>query len=294
MARLPCLLPCLLLAACKFGDDNASQVDAGIDGPVAGSEHVLFTEVKSTFPAAAPNDEFIELWNPTNRDIALDDYYLSDFNEYWRYPQKNLTSIQADFLVRFPAGALIRSNEVITIAMNHDGFVASFAKAPTYAANLDVDNATSGAKAFRDRLVNVTQAPGITDSGEYLTLFYWDGAGDTIKDVDAMVSAVASDVTAANRRVNKAAVDGIDPDGTATPYKTDDGQYGGGMNDTIPSALPARSYKRRKREAGAETQVGSGNGLNGDDETSELLKVTWDGDATTPHSAPTPGTVLTF
>ena len=54
------------------------------------------------------------------------------------------------------------------------------------------------------------------------------------------------------------------------------------------------SYKRRTLESGVESQLGTGNGISGDDETSEQLKSSWDGDSTKPYSAPTPGMVPAF
>ncbi len=46
--------------------------------------------------------------------------------------------------------------------------------------------------------------------------------------------------------------------------------------------------KRILPETGHETTGGGGNGLTGDDETSEDVSATWD---SSPFSAPTPGSV---
>ena len=49
------------------------------------------------------------------------------------------------------------------------------------------------------------------------------------------------------------------------------------------------STKRILAETGHETQAGTGNGLGGDDETSEDTRMTWDSTftAATPGAAPT-------
>lgn len=85
----------------------------------------------------------------------------------------------------------------------------------------------------------------------------------------------------------KEAVDGPDPDTVATAYKTDMGNLGGGMT---AGAAAGASYKRKLLESGSERQNGDGNGITGDDETTESLKATWDGAS----AVPTPGVIPTF
>ncbi|MBK7537020.1 MAG: lamin tail domain-containing protein [Myxococcales bacterium] len=297
MSRLKLLLPCVLAAGCKFGDDRAlgSSVDAAIDAVLPGAGHLLLTEVKSVngAPAGAGTDEFLEIWNPTNREISLANYYLSDFVDYWKVPERTLPVVQADFVVRFPEDAVIASDQVITIATNDVVFSSEFGKSANYALNL---GATAGAtKAFRERKVVDTQLPGFTDTGEYIVLFYWDGVSDNVKDVDMVVSGATNTVTPANQLQSKMPVDGPDADTTATPYKAESGQLGLGMFTTLSSPGGADlSYKRRTLESGVESQLGTGNGISGDDETSEQLKSSWDGDSTKPYSAPTPGMVPAF
>jgi hypothetical protein len=52
-----------------------------------------------------------------------------------------------------------------------------------------------------------------------------------------------------------------------------------------PAPASARSAKRLVLEIGNETQAGTGNGVGGDDETSENTAITWD----TTYTVPTPG-----
>ena len=63
------------------------------------------------------------------------------------------------------------------------------------------------------------------------------------------------------------------------------------MSIPMQASAPAagKSTKRIALESGHETQAGNGNGIDGDDETSEVTTTTWD--TTTTFSAPTPGSV---
>jgi hypothetical protein len=272
-------------AACSFGDDRRGvSADAGTDGPPVYTDHLLLSEIKSS-----KDDEFIEIWNPTNRDISLANYYLSDYGDYWKLPSNTLAIVQADFVVGFPMDAVIKSKQVITVAMINGAFITTFLVPPTYAVDIAAD--ANGAKAFRSRLVS-TSPTTITDTGEPIILFYWDGASDLVKDVDISFAGLISGAGPSNRLIAKQAVDGPDPDGVATSYKTESGTLGGGTSATANKDL-FLSYKRRTFEIGSETQAGTGNGITGDDETSEALPSTWDGDGSV-FFAPTPGTVPTI
>ncbi len=272
-----------LLAAIFHGGCNfalPSPPDAAPDPLPAGSSHVLLTEVQVVAGAA----EFIELWNPTTQEIKLSEYYLTDLVDYWKTPGGTTASVAGDFRVRFPPGASLASQQVLTVALEEDEFTTTYGKSPDYAID-----ATSGPRAFVNRSVN--GAATLTDSGEYLALFYWDGESDLVRDVDVVVTAPASQVVAINILLPKTAVDGPDANTQASSYAPEDGSFGGGLAALASAGL---SYKRVRLEAGAETQSSKGNGIAGDDETSERLGITWDGGATKALTAPTPGSVNVF
>jgi uncharacterized protein len=285
------LLGALLVGGCGFGDDRrlGGSVDGGVDamkdGPVGEQgEHLLLTEVKSTAPSlpATSTGEFVEIWNPTNKEIQLDKYYLSDVGDYWKYPSAtNAPRVDiSDFIVRFPTGAVIPSDGVITVAITEAGLPSA-----TYAVN-----STTGLKAMASRIVpeGGGMAATITDGGEVVALFYWDGVSDTVKDVDIVVAG--ANPTSGNTLQPKVSIDGPDADMVNTPYKPDNGLLGGYMN-VVTAVASGTSYKRRSLETGSEAQLGNGNGITGHDETSEPLKATWDGDTAAPLSLPTPGVV---
>ena len=278
-AALPWLLGA---AACASGTTPAQPVDARFDGPGADADAPpgdgppevvavpLLTEVVLT-----PNaGEMIELFNPSSDRIDLSTYYLTDTGNYFRLPAGGVAVDASDFVVRFPAGASIPARSAITVAIDTAAsFQAHYGVAPTFSI-------ASGTMVG----VAVGTMPTLTNGGELVALFHWDGQGDLVEDVDLVLAGVPS---AANGIVDKSGVmiDGPDADTTPTAYKAD--------ARTIPPQASAPgvglSTKRIRLEAGHELQLGTGNGVTGDDETSEDTSATWDTTAT--FSEPTPGAV---
>lgn len=274
-------------AGCSFGDDRSMQngdggPDGMADGMVQEKDHLLLSEI---FLECSETAEFIEIWNPTNREISLKNYYLSDHGNYWRLPA-GAAAVQNDFLVGFPANAVIRSKQVITVSMKTSALQTTFSTPATYGVDIAADE--NGTKAFSYRAVGTI--PTITDSGELISLFYWDQQSDLVKDVDLALACKSgtNNPTPGNKPVTKGPVDGPDANSTESSYEPESGMFGGGMSGMTGSFT---SYKRRSFETGAETQSGTGNGITGDDETSESQPSTWDGDTAMPFTAPTPGTV---
>lgn len=243
---------------------DARKPDASSDAPPdapTSTGHLLLTEVALGGTGA----EFIEIANPTASTIDLSHYYLSDNGDYFRLPVGVPTVSQGDFIAQFPAASTIAPGAVITIATGTAAaFDTAYGAMPTY--------------SIADATMIVTTSsgtPGLTDGGELVALFAWDGTSPLVKDVDLVLAGAP---TPNNGLVAKSGV----TQGTGT-YATD--------ADTIAnqaSAPPAgMSTKRIAAETGHETQAGTGNGITGHDETSENTGATWD----TTFSAPTPGTI---
>ncbi|MBK9033615.1 MAG: lamin tail domain-containing protein [Myxococcales bacterium] len=260
---------------------DATDVDAGsIDALPPLAPHLLVTEIDTT-----DNDEFVEIYNPTDQTIDLRDYYLTDHQRYFQLPgvvagNTTVTTDASDFLVRFPVGATIAPRQTITVAMDAVGFEASYAAAPTYAVQ-EAGNATPTEVVW---IGTGTPNPGLTNGGEIVVLFYWDGASDNVKDVDIVLAGNAPSAT--NTFLAKTDVDGPDADTTATAYAIDTPNALFDMETDTPVGT---TYKRIAFEDVNEVHTG-GNGITGDDESSEAVRVTWDSQAVaTGYTAGTPG-----
>ncbi len=244
------------------------QMDApggGGGGPTA----LLLTEVV----LAPSTGEFVEIVNPGSTAVDLSTYYLSDNGNYFRLPAGAPTLDTGDFIVKFPAGAMIPARGVITVALDTAAsFTTVYAAAPNYSI-------ASGSMT----MVTSNGVATLTNTGELIALFRWDGQADLVKDVDLVLVGAA---TAANGLVDKSAValDGPDMGTSTTSYASD------ARTLAVQPSTPAsgKSTKRLATEVGHETQSGGGNGILGDDETSENTAVTWD---STAFGAPTPGIV---
>ena len=265
----------VLLSACAWGGGTDSHGIKGVDARPPGDSkgsgdapmamgHALLSEIVLVGVGA----EFIEVTNPTAQAIALDQVYLSDVGDYWKLPVDGIVLNPADFIVKFPSGAMLAAGATITVAIGSAAtFMTAYGSAPTYS----IADGTIMA-------VNVGMTPSLTDAGEPVVLFQWNGTDSLVKDVDLMIAGAPSIL---NPLVSKSGV----MQGTGT-YKTD--------ADTIaPQAAgptAGQSTKRIAAEGMAEMHTGMGNGITGDDETSENTAMTWD----TMFSAPTPGQVPTF
>ncbi|MCW5805774.1 MAG: lamin tail domain-containing protein [Deltaproteobacteria bacterium] len=247
--------------------DAPPVVDIDAPPPMpAGAAALLLTEVVLA-PTAG---EFVEITNPTAQTVDLSTYYLSDSGQYFRLPAGAPTMDANDFIVKFPAGAMIAPGATITVAIDTAAnFTTTYGIAPTFsiASGTMTGIAASGAAT-------------LTNGGEPIVLFQWNGQADLVRDVDIVLAGVPS---AANLLADKSgvAIDGPDADTTPSTYATD--------ARTIPAqaAAPAsgKSTKRVRFPAGHQLATGTGNGLDGTDETSENTAATWD----TAFTNPTPG-----
>ena len=249
-------------------DDGGGITDAA-PGP---SSPILLSEVVLT----PDPGEMIEIVNTSSQAIDLSTYYLSDSGNYFRLPAQTTVDVH-DFIVQFPKGALIPGHGVVTVAINTPAnFSSVYARAPSYSL-------ADG--TMKPILMNDT--PQLTNGGEPIILFQWDGRSDLVHDVDILFAGVPTGPTNAFPDKSHVLQDGPDPDTQRSQYAVD--------ASTIkpqPAAPGAGfSTKRILLEDGHETHDGTGNGPSDDDETSEDTSVTWDGTTANPFTAPTPGMV---
>jgi len=210
--------------------------------------------------------EFVELVNPTGFAVPLYDLYLSDNGNYFKLPAGSTTLTSGDFIVKFPDNDIVPAHGVVTVAVDTSAaFNTAFGANPTYSI------------ADANLTVVTSQSPSLTDTGEVIVLFQWDGTSPLVRDVDIMIAGVP---TAGNTIVSKSGYSQL-----TNSYKHD------AMSIAAQASAPAagKSTKRIMLETGHEAQSGTGNGVEGDDETSEATGTTWD--TTAAFSAPTPGQV---
>lgn len=244
------------------GSDTNSQGSGSGSGTTAPTHVPLLLSEISLGPAG---HEFIEIVNPTTFAVPLKYLYLSDNGNYFKLPAGAATLQSGDFLVRFPDNDIVPAHGVITVALGAStDFNTAFGSNPTY--------------SIADGTLTVVSSmtPSLTDTGEVVILFQWDGSSPVVRDVDIMIAGVP---TSANSMVSKS-----DYSQLTSAYKPDL------MSIGPQAAAPAtgKSTKRIALETGHETQTGGGNGVDGDDETSEATGTTWDSSAFT---VPTPGQV---
>jgi hypothetical protein len=242
------------------GSDNTNSQGSGSDTDPT-DVPLLLSEI-SLGPAG---HEFVEIVNPSAFAVPLKDLYLCDNGNYFKLPAGGATLQSGDFLVRFPDNDIVPAHGVITVALGAStDFNTAFGSNPTY--------------SIADGTITVVSSmtPTLTDTGEVVILFQWDGSAPVVRDVDIMIAGAP---TAANTIVSKS-----DYSQLTSAYKVDL------MSIGPQAATPAagKSTKRIALETGHETQTGGGNGVDGDDETSEATGTTWDSSAFT---VPTPGQV---
>ena len=250
----------------------------------AENDHLLLSEI-----AVTPSEgEFVEIHNPTGAVIDLSDVYLSDatFASGGTFYYNVVLGDGGgggfgDFNARFPDGASIAAGEYQTVAMTgSDNFLAEYGVVATYEL-VDDAGAVDDVPAMREATAGSIDvaATSFLSSGEVAVLYSWDGASDLVQDLDY---AVWGDK---NEAVDKSgvAVDGPDGDSDASTYLDDTATAG---QDTVASDSHAagNSWQRVSLNEGTETKT-DGNGIYGDNETSENTSLTWRETTPTPNAA---------
>lgn len=279
------------VAGCGFeepgfqGTVDARLIDAPDvppDIPPTEPQHLLLSEIQAT-----QTQEFIEIYNPNDTAIDLTNYYLSDTREYWKLPgvialNSTIIVAQSDYLLRFPTGATIPPKGIQTIAAVAIAFSGAYGMEATYA----IVTATL-AKQMIPMVSNVNPSPQVlTNNGEFVVLFQWDSLSDRVHDVDIVVYGNAPDPVAFNTLIQKQPVDGPDVDIMPSAYAADAITLGDFMDDPPDNT----SFKRIKLEGTNEIH-GGGNGIDGDDETTEMLRMTWEESTTVPTPGAIPATL---
>lgn len=270
--------------------------------------HLLISEV---YAAAGGAAEFIEVFNPTGAPIDLSNYHLADYTQdvtapatptqwYWLLPSGSGFgpaggATGADFTVRFPV-ATIQPGQFLVIAV--DGATGAFdSQFPNHVPAFALNNAAGATQAMRvwDGVAgsflftagNAGANVSLTDAGEPMFLFRWDGQAnppqDLVTDVDIFGWGV---VTGAgnNYMVSKTGQScDTPPTGTPTTFANDTAvATQEPRREPATTSVQLRSLQRVNYLEAGETKT-AGNGVGGHDETSE------DWSANFESGTPTPG-----
>ncbi len=259
---------------------------SGSEPPVPAAD-LLLSEIVVT----PTGGEFIEIFNPTSLTVDLSDIYVTDatFAGGGTFYYNIVTGTNAggggfgDFHARFPDGASIAAGEFQTIALaGSGGFFAEHSIDPTYELFED-DAAADAIPDMREALAgSINGQGGLSNSGEVVILYGWDGESDLVQDIDYVVWGDKAEAV----DKNGVGIDGPDADGDLSFYPAETPIA---LQDVVATGSHAvgESFQRIDFTEGTEAQSG-GSGVVGDDETSENLSETWEQAASTPGAEPAP------
>ncbi|MEM7113296.1 MAG: ExeM/NucH family extracellular endonuclease [Chloroflexota bacterium] len=264
-----------------------TQVDgtpfSGCAAPPPSVPQLLLSEVIVT----PTGGEFVEIFNPGVDSVDLSNVYLTDatFSGGSVFYYQIVTGGGGgggffDFHARFPDGATIGAGEYQTVAIaGSDDFFAEYGVNPTYELYEDGGSADGipDMREARSGSIDTSSPSGLTNGGEIIILYYWDGNSDLVTDLDYLVWGDKDEA------VDKTGVsiDGPDADSDASTYLADTAIASQDPVDTGSHEFGA-SWQREDNSEGAETKSG-GNGADGHDETSEDLSNTWCENTPTPN-----------
>ncbi|WP_437793832.1 thrombospondin type 3 repeat-containing protein [Sorangium sp. So ce693] len=220
--------------------------------------------------------ESVAFRNPGNTPIVLTDYYLADYNTYYNVAVAGAPAATSDFIVRFPAGAVIQPGETQYVAIaggecfrTSCGVTSPFTGYgiyPTY--EIATGAATTTSPAVPDMLVPVTNgvgtAWGFTNGGEPVILFYWDGMTNLVTDVDYVFYGTAGPQAPVSKT-------GVTVSGSTYLPDTADNPA---LHAPLSTNTTTVNTCRVDLTETGQVTMGS-NGVSGRDEASEPWSTTW-------------------
>ncbi|HVP39365.1 MAG TPA: PKD domain-containing protein, partial [Candidatus Saccharimonadales bacterium] len=249
--------------------------------PPSSAKKLLFQAV-CVGPTAG---EFVAIYNPNDVAVDLSNYYLTDAvfapSEMYPYIVNPSPWVAAgsppgtpgggaffDFHARFPAGATIAAHD--TIAVSHQGtqrFLATYGRKPAFDFSypgLDDPTVPHMRPAFYGAIPSVPDSATLSNGGESVVLYYWDGQSALVTDIDYAFWGTNTGTYVVNKT-------GITLNGQT--YQPD---TPAGSQVPIASTGHANGSMFRREDFTEGTQKTSGgNGVGGRDETSENLGTTW-------------------
>ena len=229
------------------------------------ADHLLL----STIVIAPDSAEMVILKNPTDSEINLNNYYLTDATtsnqHYYNFVSgENYWSENAfDFFVKFP-NIILSSGDSLVISMSTSDIFYNY-----YGFNCDISLADSETLFEGDIgiLIQINGMNAFEDTRETLILFHWDGNSSVVEDIDYFLWSESDynflDPSAHQLAIDKSLIDGYFPD---TPVE---------QQVYKMKHEPNYAFVRTNLEEVDEVTSG-GNGLTGHNETSENMIESWE------------------
>lgn len=284
----------------------ATQAFAGVPN------HLVISEMSikgGLYISGYESPEFVEIYNPTASAVSdMSNYYLTDWSQYWRYPEDKRLGIlpnegTGDFVGQFPPSApALPAGGVVTVTANAQQFLLTFFDDGTSPTDFDhllsLYTSQPGNPKLYEMYDSLPQVPNMTnlnadptsgsmneshtDTGENVILFYYDGTSDLVKDVDQVFYKKKGAILGLDNGIYPKSgeeIDGPDADSSASAYLADSGSEDNLSALYDGASGPYQIVRRMKYEPG-ETSSG-GNGITGDDTTLEQANVSFKGLDTT-------------
>jgi hypothetical protein len=225
----------------------------------------------------APSEaEYVAVFNPNAFSVDLSNYYLSDSDLYYKVVL-NVAPATADFIARFPTGAMLAAGATVFIAIEGAecfrsacgaaGAFTGFGVYPDF--EIASTTASHNADAVPDMLAPyagaISTASALTNAGEPIVLFFWDGSSNLVTDVDYVFYGLPS--------VNQPAVNKSGVVVNSSAY-LDDTADSAALHAALTSGGTTTSTCRRDFGETGQSAAG-GNGVGGTDQTSEPSATTW-------------------
>jgi hypothetical protein len=226
----------------------------------AAPDRLLLGQIVSA-PSAG---ELVAIYNPNGFAVDLGDYYLADTNIYYGVTDGSASGVASDFIARFPPGATIAPHATRFVSINGaTNYLSAYQVNPdfelvgTNAAVADMGAVFAG---------SIGAAPSLTNAGEPVVLFYWNGFSELVVDVDYVYYGATQ---GANLPVNKTGI--TIQQSTYLPDTTDATV----LHAPIDAAAASIATCRVDFAETGQVSTG-GNGVGGADETSEPNSTTWE------------------
>ncbi len=234
-------------------------------------DHLLISEIKIP-PSDESEQAFIEIYNPTETALSLNQVYIANYNTYFNMVNDSYSQNTAHFLVRFP-DETIGANQTKVVALNGAAYKSRFGKT----ANYEIVSSDPGATDMT--ALKIGSNPILEFARGMIVLFTWDGNSDLVKDIDyfpwglSVFNSYWMDKTGI-------AIDGPDEGSEASAYQDD---HPRAQQQAWQAPTDDLSLQRIALDETDELKSG-GNGIGGHNEATENWKSAFESAAPTPGS----------